>query len=381
MSIIRRFWLGMPLLARKMVVAFGLGFSGVFLPAALNTLDRVASGAPTSWSTSAVLALVAGAVATGLRAALALSPINLFPSDRLHTIGAKPQGVPVPIDITVNGATAVTTTGFWSGSGVRVASTIYEHVVNELEHKRPAKTGIHVQHLPERQVHARRRLGRHVEHDERSRSFRVGDSKPPTSPVLWPRHGKPFNQGDLGSCTGNALAGLLNTDPFRIARKGRLLTEKDAVRLYELATTLDSVGGQYPPDDTGSSGLAVCKAGVKLGYLGGYRHAFTLDEALAALKVGPVITGVSWYDSFDQPDSNGLVTVTPGAVVRGGHEVEVCGYDPGHRDPLDGLVAFWQSWGPKWGVSGRFFMTARTWGDLLDRDGDVTVPLPPGTPA
>jgi hypothetical protein len=83
------------------------------------------------------------------------------------------------------------------------------------------------------------RLGRHVEHDPRSRAFSAGTAAIKT--VSHKRHGKPFNQGNLGSCTGNAMAGLLMTEPFWV--RGRVLTEKDAVALYKAATKLDSISG------------------------------------------------------------------------------------------------------------------------------------------
>ena len=118
------------------------------------------------------------------------------------------------------------------------------------------------------------RLGRHVEHDPRSWSFSAGTSAVKT--VTHQRHGKAFDQGDLGSCTGNAMAGLLMTDPFWV--QGRTLTEADAVKLYKVATTLDSIPGKYPPTDTGSSGLGVMKAAVKAGYIAGYAHTFALNQ-------------------------------------------------------------------------------------------------------
>jgi hypothetical protein len=43
------------------------------------------------------------------------------------------------------------------------------------------------------------------------------------------------------------------------------------------------------------------------------------------------------------------------------------------------LVGCWQSWGMHYGLHGRFYMTVRTWGELLDADGDVTVPVRNGT--
>lgn len=75
----------MNLLTRKLLVAFTVGFGGVFVPAILNVLDRVATGAPSGVTRAFVYSLIAGACAAGLRATLALSPLNLVPSDAEHT--------------------------------------------------------------------------------------------------------------------------------------------------------------------------------------------------------------------------------------------------------------------------------------------------------
>ena len=56
------------------------------------------------------------------------------------------------------------------------------------------------------------RLGRHVEHNPQSRAFSVGTAAVKT--VTYRRHGKAFDQGELGSCTGNAMAGVLMTEPL-----------------------------------------------------------------------------------------------------------------------------------------------------------------------
>src|SRR5581483_12008172 len=162
------------------------------------------------------------------------------------------------------------------------------------------------------------RLGRNVDHDERSKAFPAMIA--PLRTVRHERHCPPFDQGELGSCTGNAMAGALMTDPFY--QDGRSLTEKDAVELYAEATRLGRFPGVYPPDDTGSSGLAVAKAAKREGYISSYRHAFGLQQALGALVVGPVITGVKWYSSFDQPLPTGEIQLTDDAFVRGGHEIE-----------------------------------------------------------
>jgi hypothetical protein len=211
------------------------------------------------------------------------------------------------------------------------------------------------------------RLGRLIQHDPRSRDYPAARSTGPLRKVNWARSGSAFDQGTLGSCTGNAIAGCLNTAPFHL-KYHRRFTEADAVSIYALATTLDPFPGTYPPDDIGSSGLAACQAAQKLGYIAGYQHAFGIEHALEALQLGPVITGVDWYSAFDRPDSRGQVRIA--GDVRGGHEVEAYGYDP-----ATDLVFFWNSWGRTWGLRGRFCMTSRTWAELLANRGDVTVPV------
>lgn len=228
-----------------------------------------------------------------------------------------------------------------------------------------ATEGIVRVHLAE-EVVAGKRLGRHVEHDPRSRAYGVDVATgAPLQLVVHRRHGGIFNQLKIGSCTGNAAAGAINTEP--VYHSGaRVLHEADAVRLYQAATLLDSIPGSYPPDDTGSTGLAVAKAAHNMGLISSYRHAFGIAQALAALQLGPVITGTAWYESFDQPDDHGIVQI--GGQVRGGHEYVAVGYDP-----ATDLVMFDNSWGRGWGLHGAFYYTSRTWATLLEQQGDVTV--------
>src|SRR5690349_5171214 len=92
--------------------------------------------------------------------------------------------------------------------------------------------------IPEIRIEGRR-LGRNIDHDERSKAFPAM-----VAPLRTARHGRhclPFDQGDLGSCTGNAMAGALMTDPLYV--QGRDLGEKDAVELYSEATSLDQFDG------------------------------------------------------------------------------------------------------------------------------------------
>jgi hypothetical protein len=221
-----------------------------------------------------------------------------------------------------------------------------------------------------------------VNHDPRSRNFATARGTGVRDRVRHKRHGKTLDQGrywdpgtksfiSLGSCTGNALVGAISCEPLH--RRYEHTNENLAVKLYSRASQIDPWEGGYPPTDTGSDGLSVCKAGVEFGLLTRYEHAFSIIDALDALQVQPVITGVEWREGADRPDANGLVHPLEGEV-RGGHEFCVDEFIPAIT-PLDSLIGCQQSWGPNWGKRGRFYMTIRDWGTLLEADGDCTVPI------
>ncbi len=171
----------------------------------------------------------------------------------------------------------------------------------------------------------RGRLGRHIEHDPKSRAFEATTRLSPIRSHQWERHVPPFDQGELGSCTGNAMAGCLATGPHYKA--DRKVDESLAVEIYSHATRLDYIRGHYPPEDTGSSGLAVAKAASRMGLVHAYHHAFSLHGTLAALSlVGPVILGTAWYAAFDEPVGP-QAELRIGGEVRGGHEVQLLGVD------------------------------------------------------
>lgn len=214
-------------------------------------------------------------------------------------------------------------------------------------------------------VEENRRLGRHVVHDPRSRDFPAARA-PAIVSVTHNATGLPLNQGNIGSCTANALCGALNSAPDNT---GTVYDESQAVTLYEAETALEHK--PYPPNDPGGSGLMVCKAAKHLGWISSYTHAFGIEHALLALVQRPVITGVDWYTSFDNPDpKTGLVAIAAGATVRGGHEIVADAIDADNK-----LVYLWNSWGPTWAVGGRFCWSFDTWEELLSSQGDVTVPL------
>jgi hypothetical protein len=236
-------------------------------------------------------------------------------------------------------------------------------------------------------------LGRHVHHDSRSRAYAFDTSGLSIVSAKHQRRIPVLDQGQLGSCTGNAGIGCLGTDPFyetvpsrlqpRLVAQGAYSFDEDgAVQLYSDATAADDYRGQYPPTDTGSDGLTIAKVLKAHGQISGYQHTFSLDDALKALTVTPFITGVTWYEDMFSPDPDGCVR--PTGAVAGGHEFVADEIDA-ERD----RIWFTNSWGSSWGVDGRFWMSFDSYGLLLAEQGDVTIftpltqpaPVPTPTPA
>lgn len=84
------------LLVKKMIVAFLAGFFGVFLPVVLDLLDKLSNGIDPNFGRAVLISLVAAAFSAGVRAIIALLPINLVPTDKLNTLFKRtPQAVTV----------------------------------------------------------------------------------------------------------------------------------------------------------------------------------------------------------------------------------------------------------------------------------------------
>lgn len=228
-------------------------------------------------------------------------------------------------------------------------------------------------------------LGRHVRHDSESRRYAYDTSGLALVSTKHTRRIPVLDQGQLGSCTGNAGIGCLGTDPFYATIPSRVqpllvaqgaypFTEAGAVELYSDATAADDYPGQYPPTDTGSDGISIAKVLKAHGQISGYQHTFSLQDALLALTQTPFITGTNWYQGMFDADPDGRVH--PGGDLAGGHE-----YVADQLDVEQQRIWFTNSWGTGFGIDGRFYLTWDDFGTLLGQQGDVTVFTPLTQPA
>lgn len=88
------------LLTKKMLVTFIVGFLLVVLPGLVGLFDNFASLAAegdlnfdvSAWGTL-LAGLISGGIAAGIRALIAIQPVNIVPTDSLHGPGHTPGAV------------------------------------------------------------------------------------------------------------------------------------------------------------------------------------------------------------------------------------------------------------------------------------------------
>ena len=198
----------------------------------------------------------------------------------------------------------------------------------------------------------------------------------PTSIDLRPKCPREvYDQGQLGSCTANAIAGALEFEQLRQGLKS--FTPSRLFIYYNeraMEGTVNSDGGARIRDGIKSVGsIGACpetdwpydisKFAEKPPVVPAFEDA-PLGKAIQYLRVPqilhqmkgclasgyPFVFGFTVYDSFegDQVAQTGVVPMpSPVEKVLGGHAVVAVGYD----DASQRFVVR-NSWGPKWGMQG-----------------------------
>ncbi|HUI30937.1 MAG TPA: C1 family peptidase [Candidatus Acidoferrales bacterium] len=195
------------------------------------------------------------------------------------------------------------------------------------------------------------------------------DLRPTCSPVE--------NQGQLGSCTANALVGALEflekKDGMKLVDLSRLFIYYDE-RAVEHTVKSDS-GAQirdgiktlakqgvcpekewpYNVAKFAAKPSAKCYKDALQHVITSYQRILTLDEMRSCLAGGfPFVFGFTVYESFEsqQVAQTGILNMPqPGEKVMGGHAVVAVGYDDSQK-----RFIIRNSWGASWGQRGYFTM-------------------------
>ena len=196
---------------------------------------------------------------------------------------------------------------------------------------------------------------------------------------------KPYDQLQTGSCTANAIAGALEFDmmqqgiqaftPARLfiyynerAIEGTVASDKGAFlrdgikSVAALGACPEGAVGDPPPAWPFDPNKVLVKPATAcyskaLGFKA--ISYYSIDQNLADMKTClaegyPFVFGFTAYESFESQAvaTSGIVPLpASNEAVVGGHAVVAVGYDDGSRNFICR-----NSWGPKWGLKGYFYM-------------------------
>jgi C1A family cysteine protease len=183
-----------------------------------------------------------------------------------------------------------------------------------------------------------------------------------------------YDQGELGSCTANAIAGaiqfeqkkqqLVNFTPSRLfiyynerEIEGTVGTDSGA-RIRDGIKTVVKIGACPETDWPYNIAQFVgpppppCKPDAAKNHVLAYhRVAQSLSQMKACLAEGyPFVFGFTVYESFESPEvaKTGVVPMPASSEAQiGGHAVAAVGYD----DTQQRFIVR-NSWGPAWGMAG-----------------------------
>lgn len=230
-----------------------------------------------------------------------------------------------------------------------------------------------------------RPLGRIYAPDPRDANYLMARKlpQPPDHPTGKRLHDIPvrYNQGDTEACTGYSAA---TAETGRIANLNGPIVGFDAMGIYNWANANDGDPTAHQGSTVRAAFQGMVSVGADVAYSGARANRYPVGDAVKAnqflwadltdveaaldhltswlLIVGPVVIGITWYNSMFCEDDNGNFTAPTGGYIQigqggvaGGHAICIRGVnadDPQHPFVLRNS---WQPWGiavePDWSVN------------------------------
>lgn len=214
--------------------------------------------------------------------------------------------------------------------------------------------------------------------DQRDLAFEPSVVKLPSVVDLRPEDTAIYDQGQLGSCTANAIAAHLD---FNRKKQGEAAIKPSRLFIYynerkDQGTIASDSGASIRESAKAVKNYGACPEPMWAYHINQFKvvptdAAYTTAvgyEALSYLSIArelshlksrlaegfPFVIGISVYDSFesDEVAKTGIVPMPkPDESLLGGHAVMVVGYD----DTKEHFIVR-NSWGASWGDKGYFYL-------------------------
>jgi hypothetical protein len=217
-------------------------------------------------------------------------------------------------------------------------------------------------------------LGRRVHKDDRDQQHllvhHLTAAKLPVSKT-WSIAATHLDQGETGTCVGHGWRNFLRCAPVRTSTM-----HPSPFDIYRAAVLLDpwkdnddeaKLPDFSPKMDSGTTVRAGAKATADLEMLAEYAWAFNLQPAVEwVLTKGPLVIGITWYDSMFDANSKGVISISPSAQPAGGHCLLWRGVNTS-----TGQALLTNSWGDSWAKRGDALISLRDMERLIHEDGEV----------
>jgi len=192
------------------------------------------------------------------------------------------------------------------------------------------------------------------------------DGLPDIRRKFWWAEGWSGDQGRTSQCVVYSWSHWLEDGPvIQDVIPGRRKPMFDTTEFYNLCQRWDQIPGENYDGTTVRAGAKILQ---KLGVIGEYRWARTVDDVIATVThIGPMVVGTQWTSNMTKPTSHRHI-MRPTGADQGGHAYLINGVDSDKE-----LFRVKNSWGRDWADNGHAYISFRNFEKLLQNRGEACV--------